>query len=178
MECRGSGVWSVGVRRVSDEVSGLGVGQSIAMTGEVRPPERVETAVASVAKPAVVARWLAMGTADPHGVGDEDRVKPGRVPALRLGSQSMASGAELMRRPTPVANVPPDTGPREPPAPPIGGAPIVTAVEQVIPAHVIVIVSRWRRQLTRCLWAAGRGDLSLARRQSAVRPVPNRGAKV
>ena len=64
----------------------------------------------------------------------------------------------------PVANVPPDTGPREPPAPPIGGAPIVTAVEQVIPAHVIVIVSRWRRQLTRCLRAAGRGDLSLARR--------------
>ena len=71
---------------------------------------------AAVAEKAVTeARWLAMGSADPHGVGDDDRVKPGRAPALRLGSQSMATGVELMQRPMPEANVPPDTAPREPP---------------------------------------------------------------
>ena len=46
----------------------------------------------------------------------------------------------------PLANVPPDTGPREPAASPMGGAPTVIAVEQVIPAHALVVVSRWRRQ--------------------------------
>jgi hypothetical protein len=111
-----------------------------------------------------IARWLAMGTADPHGVGDVDRVKPGRPPALRLGSQSMETGAELLKRPMPVANIPPDTGPRQPAASPTEGAPKVTAVEQVIPAHALVVVSKWRRKLMRCLRAAGRGDLSLARR--------------
>ena len=43
----------------------------------------------------------------------------------------MATGAELMQRPLPEANVPPDTAPREPPEQ-LGGAPTVTAVEQVI----------------------------------------------
>ena len=141
-----------------------GEGVTTAAIGEVSPPVQVKTAVESEEKPATVARWLAMGTADPHGVGDEDRVKPGRAPALRLGSQSMATGAELMKRPMPRTNVPPDTGPREPVASPAEGAPTVTAVEQVIPAHALVVVSRWRRKLTRCLRAAGRGDLSLARR--------------
>ena len=46
----------------------------------------------------------------------------------------MATGAELMQRPLPEANVPPDMAPREPPEQ-LGGAPTVTAVEQVIPAH-------------------------------------------
>ena len=86
-------------------------------------------AAAVVGKAVTEARWLAMGTADPHGVGDVDRVKLGCAPALRLGSQSMATGAELMQRPLPEANVPPDTAPREPPVH-LGGAPTVTAVEQ------------------------------------------------
>ena len=34
----------------------------------------------------------------------------------------------------------------------------------MIPAHALVVVGKWRRQLTRCLRAAARGDLSLARR--------------
>jgi hypothetical protein len=74
----------------------------------------------------------------------------------------MATGAELMQRPMPEANVPPDTAPREPPVP-LDGAPVVKAVEQVIPAHALMVVAKWRRQLTRCLRAAARGDLSLAR---------------
>ena len=96
-------------------------------------------------------------------MGDVARVKPGRVPALRLGSQSMATGIELMQRPLPEANVPPDTAPREPPVP-LDGAPEVTAVEQVIPAHSLVVVGKWRRQLTRCLRVSARGELSLAKR--------------
>ena len=76
----------------------------------------------------------------------------------------MATGAELMQRAMPVANVPPDTAPRARELPvPLDGAPVVTAVEQVIPAHALVVVAKWRRQLTRCLRAAARGDLSLAR---------------
>ena len=46
----------------------------------------------------------------------------------------------------------------------MGGAPTVTAVEQVIPAHALVTVGKLRRQLKRCLRAAARGELSLARR--------------
>ena len=75
----------------------------------------------------------------------------------------MVTGVELMQRPLPEANVPPDTAPREPPVP-LDGAPGVTAVEQVIPAHSLVAAGKWRRQLTRCLRAAARGELSLARR--------------
>ena len=59
--------------------------------------------------------------------------------------------------------MPPDTAPCEPPEQ-LGGAPTVTAVEQVIPAHALVTVGKWRRQLKRCLRAAARGELSLARR--------------
>ena len=92
-----------------------------------------QAGVAAAAGKAVTeARWLAVGTADPHGVGCVDRVRPGCEPALRLGSQTVATGAELMQSLLPEANVPPDTAPREPPEQ-LGGAPTVTAVEQVIP---------------------------------------------
>ena len=53
----------------------------------------------------------------------------------------MATGAELMRSAMPEANVPPDTAPHEPPGP-LDGAPVVTAVEQVIPAHALVVVAK------------------------------------
>ena len=62
----------------------LGAGQTTDAIGEVSPPVQVETAVAREKKLATVARWLTMGTADPHGVGDEDRVKPVGV-RLRCG---------------------------------------------------------------------------------------------
>ena len=92
--------------------------------------------------PNTEARWVVMGSADPHGVGGVDKVKPGRVPALWLRSQSVATGAELMRRPLPEANVAPDMAPREPLAL-LGGAPVVTQVEQVIPIHSQATVGRW-----------------------------------
>ena len=65
-------------------------------------------AAAAAGKAVTEARWLAMGSADPHGVGDVDKVKPGAClrGALRLGSQSMATGVELMRRPLPEAKTP------------------------------------------------------------------------
>jgi hypothetical protein len=109
------------------------------------------------------ARWLAMGTADPHGVGDVDRVLPGRAPALRLGTLSGATDAELMLRPLPAVNVAPDTAPRSPPAA-LAGAPCVTRIDQVVPRHSQAVVRQWTRQLRRCFRAAKAGNLSLAKR--------------
>ena len=124
---------------------------------------RVEGKATSEGKAVQQARWLVMGAADPHGVGDIDKVKPGRVPALKLGSKSMAAGEELMLRPLPEANVAPSTLPIVPPEP-RGGAPLVTRVDQVIPAHTQRLVANWRRELRHCLAAAARGAKDLARR--------------
>ena len=109
-------------------------GQPAAATGTRMLPRRAgQYACAAAGKPAATAdavavagrtvaagkavteaRWLVMGSADPHGVKDVDKGhKLGRVPALRLGSQSMATGVELMRRLLPEANVLPDTVPRD-----------------------------------------------------------------
>jgi hypothetical protein len=109
------------------------------------------------------ARWLANGSADPHGVGDVDRVRPAKAPALRLGTRSGATPDELLVREFPSVNVPPVTPPHVPPPTP-AHAPVVESLEQVVPPHALVRVTRWRRQLRRCFRAAGRGNASLARR--------------
>ena len=78
----------------------------------------------------------------------------------------MATGIELMQRPMSEAYVPPDTAPREPPVP-LDGAPVDGGdgggAGDTGQAHALVVVAKWRRQHTRCLRAAARGDLSLAR---------------
>ena len=102
------------------------------------------------------------GVRGPHGVGDTDKVRPGKEKSLKLGTRYMASEAELLQRPMPEANVAPDTKPCAPPAP-LQGAPAVTSREQVIPAHSSKTVAVWWRKLVRCVRAAGRGDLELAR---------------
>jgi hypothetical protein len=162
--------WGVG-----DEEGSVAVGAVRAVEAEVAAAtgsaaggaaraEEVEVAARLRAVPEVgEARWLAMGTADPHGVGDVDRVRPGRVPALRLGTLNGATDAELMLRALPAANVAPDTAPREPPVM-LEGAPVVTRLEQVVPAHSQALVRQWTRQLRRCFRAAARGDLRLAKR--------------
>jgi hypothetical protein len=114
-------------------------------------------------EPECGARWLANGSADPHGVGDVDRVRPAKAPALRLGTRSGATPEELQLREFPRVNVPPVTPPHEPPPAP-ESAPTVTRRDQVVPDHSMAQVSRWRRQLRRCFRAASRGDASLARR--------------
>jgi hypothetical protein len=117
----------------------------------------------SEAETVLDARWLANGSADPHGVGDVDRVRPARAPALRLGTRSGATADELRVREFPRANVPPVTPPHAPPPAP-EQAPVVTSREQVVPLHSLTRVGRWRRQLSRCFRAAARGNASLARR--------------
>ena len=112
-----------------------------------------------------VARGLWGGSADPHGVGDVDRVPvPLRSPSLSMLTHIAASQEELARRPYAAANVPPVTPPRPPPSSPPSPAPLVTAVEQVVPAPQLRLVRGWMRSLRRCLRAASRGDLSAARR--------------
>ena len=110
------------------------------------------------------ARGLAFGTADPHRVGDSDRMRQPRRRPVRLGTREGASTEELEARPFARVNVPPVTAPRGPPPPVPEGAPIVTDVAQVVPVATLRLVSRWRRRLRRCFRAAARGDYSLARR--------------
>ena len=50
------------------------------------------------------------------------------------------------------------------PAAPLPDPPLVTAVEQVVPKRTLAVVRTWLRRLRRCLRAAARGDVSLAKR--------------
>ena len=53
----------------------------------------------------------------------------------------------------------------------MGGVPTVTAVEQVIPAHALVIVGKWRRQLMRYMSLARwlrPGDVWLEHSENSV----------
>ena len=76
-----------------------------------------------------------------------------------------ASQEELLERPFPEANVAPQTDPLPPQhAELLQEPPLVTHVDQVVPAAARGVVRRWMRQLKRCLRAARRGDVSMARR--------------
>ena len=112
-----------------------------------------------------VARGLWYGTADPHGVGDLDRAPKGSgrspfsvhahlpIPALR------SCGYARSRRRTwhqPRTRFRSSRLRQDPP--------LVTHVDQVVPAEARWVVRRWTKQLQRCLRAARRGDTSLARR--------------
>ena len=114
-----------------------------------------------------VARGLAMGSADPHCLALDERPEPpeGRRGAFSLLAHSGAGDAELAVRDFPEANVPPVTVAPPPPPPPLAGAPTnLTDIAMVVPAMTLRRVRWWRRALRRCLRAAARGDLSLARR--------------
>ena len=113
-----------------------------------------------------------MGSANPHCLGADatiDRVpKTKRRAAFDPIAHRRASAEELARRPLPATNVPPTTLPLPPPpATSVVGAPSVTSVEQVIPAHTLRRVRQWMRQLRRCLRFAAHGNYSMARR---IRP--------
>ena len=111
-----------------------------------------------------VARGLWFGSADPHGVGDVDR-----VPRLARASMSMASHVaagteEVATRPFAQVNVAPCTAPLAAPAPQPAGAPLVTRREQVVPRATMVLVREWMRSLRRCLRLAEEGQVARARR--------------
>jgi hypothetical protein len=90
-------------------------------------------------------------------------VRPGRVPALRLGTVSGATDTELLLQAMPVANAAPDMAPHSTPVA-FGGAPSVTRLDQVVPAHTQAAVRGWQRQLRGCFRAAQRGDVAFAKR--------------
>ena len=119
--------------------------------------------VAEGAKP--VARGLAMGSADPHlvGSGADNAPRAKRGAAFDPIAHLSASEVELRRRPLPAANTPPDTEPLPPPEAPLP-APIVTRVEQVVPARTLSRIKRWIRQLRRCLRFAAQGNHRMARK--------------
>ena len=106
---------------------------------------------------------LQMGTADPHGVGEEEsRVPPPRT-ARGVLAHVAASEAELLARRMAPTNVAPVTTPRPPPeVQPV--APLVTSVSQVVTDAGQSLVRRWWRMLRRAYRAARAGDLSRARR--------------
>ena len=113
-----------------------------------------------------VATRLLPGSADPHGLGYEERSAPlRRRPTFGSMAHAAADYDELLRRPFAELNVAPDRPLKhEPPLSETASPPCVTEVSQVIPHATLVIVNQWRRRLRRCLKLAALGKLSLARR--------------
>ena len=110
-----------------------------------------------------VARGLWFGSADPHGVGDIDKVPPPkRAPALSMGMHVAAAPSEMEVRAFAVSNAPPPTEWREPPPPVNPGAPVITAVEQLVPAAQLKTVRLFRRRLRRCYLRGGKARKFLA----------------
>ena len=75
-----------------------------------------------------------------------------------------ATSSDAAARPLPLMNVPPCTEPLPEPPAPLPDPPLVTAVEQVVPKRTLAVVRTWMRRLRRCLRAAARGDISMAKR--------------
>ena len=46
----------------------------------------------------------------------------------------------------------------------MGGAPVITAIEQVVPVATLQKIGRWRARLKACLKAAARGSYALAKK--------------
>ena len=125
---------------------------------------RTSAAAAEAASTPTVARGLWPGSADPHGVGDVDRVPPpARAPSVAMARHVVATDVELAAREFAVANDPPVTSPSEQPEVQ-EQAPEVTMLEQVIKPAYLRLYRRWIRMLRRCFRAAARGKVSLARR--------------
>ena len=124
-----------------------------------------DTDVEEVVASSRLARGLWVGSADPHGVGDVDRVPAvARRAGCAVHAHLPAAPDELLVRPFPEANVAPVTDPLPPLPPAPAPPPLVTSVEQVAPVASLRLVRQWTRQLRRCLRAARRGHSSLARR--------------
>ena len=114
------------------------------------------------------ARGLQLGSADPHMLREAGAVQEPWERAK--GTFSMdhldpAEEGELARRAFPELNAVPRTEWRGAPTLEfVGPAPLVRELRDVVPASTQRRVAHWVRMLRRCLAAAGRGDLGLARR--------------
>ena len=118
--------------------------------------------------PKAAARGLRIGTPDPH-----ELLEPGEVRELQKGRGKgtfsidrldPADASELRLRPLMDMNPVPRTVARQAPPSQKGGAPVVTAIDQVVPRETLKVVGSWRTRLKACLRAASRGNLQLARR--------------
>ena len=112
-----------------------------------------------------VATRLLLGSADPHGLGLEERQAPCR---RRSTFHSMAHVSadidELLGRPFVDFNVAPVTCARALPEAPVEGAPLFTRIEQIIPLSTLQLVNHWRRRLRRCFKFAYAGNYRMAKR--------------
>ena len=111
------------------------------------------------------ATRLLLGSADPHGLGMSERQVPMRCrSAFSSLAHLAADDGELVERPFTVFNVAPLTERRELPEDPAPGAPVFTSLSEIAPQTTLMLVSRWRRRLRRCLAFARLGNVSMARR--------------
>lgn len=142
---------------------------SVGGTGGVL--QAIESGEKASASALEMAGGVFMGSPDPHGMGDVDKARlPLRFPTFSLAVFDEAEESELRARPLPEMNVPQATPPlrapwslelarRKPP--------VVMKREDVIPKATMVKVGVWLRQFRKCIAAAAKGKLSLARR---IRP--------
>ena len=111
---------------------------------------------------------MTIGSNDPHGIGH--LVNVGKAPTVRQGASfdpiahQAADASALRRRALPIFNEAPRTEAPKPEPEPSGTPPIVTRVDQVLTKAALQKVSRWTRQLRRCLKMAAAGNASMARR--------------
>jgi hypothetical protein len=107
-----------------------------------------------------------LGSADPHGLQlDDDRAAScSRQPAFNVRAHSAAGRDELCGRTLPRLNQAKATAPKPPPAAPAQPSPRFSRVEQVVPRRTLGVVRLWMKRLRRCLRAAERGAVKLARR--------------
>ena len=112
-----------------------------------------------------VATRLLMGSADPHGLGLEERQAPmRRRPTFNSLAHVGADDDELLQRPFVEFNVAPETSRRELPEDPVAGAPVFTRLDEIVPRATLARVGVWRRQLRRSLQFASSGNFSMAKR--------------
>jgi hypothetical protein len=84
--------------------------------------------------------------------------------AFSLDHMDPADEGELRSRAMPDLNPVPQTQWRAAPAAVAGEPPVVNVLSDVVPVKTQRLVARWFKRLRRCLAAAARGNLSLARR--------------
>ena len=109
---------------------------------------------------------LCVGSADPHCLrreGDFREPRERERATFAVGMLEEASNADLAERRLPRFNEAPNTAWREPPGVPLGPAPRVTKLTDVVPARRLREVTQWVGRLKACLRAAKRGNMVLAR---------------
>lgn len=133
------------------------------LVSDVVESERpVGACVGPVSRRAVLT---AVGTADPHAVGDVVKAPSSlRGVVCADSARCAAFGAELEYRCLPVANVAPVTSPLDELPEEWVEPTLVTSSDKVMTADERRCVRVWRRQLRRCFHAARQGELHRARR--------------